>query len=72
MVHHGAHLENGRIVTYELIKTVLEEVLGQMRSAMGSKAWAASKFEAAAEILKELSTGELQNFLTTSAYSELD
>ncbi len=71
-IHHSARLEDGRIVTFDLVESILEDVLGQMRRAMGSKGWAASRFGAAAEILKELSTGEFQEFLTTSAYSELE
>jgi malate synthase len=70
--HHQARLEDGRVVVFDLIESILKEVLGQMRSAMGLKAWAASRFDAAAEILKELGTGKFQDFLTTSAYSELD
>ncbi|HVT97096.1 MAG TPA: malate synthase A [Acidobacteriaceae bacterium] len=71
-IHHGAHLQDGRIVTFDLVESVLKEVLDQMRSMMGAKAWAASRFTSASEILKELSTGEFQEFLTTAAYSELD
>ena len=71
-IHHRARLEDGCTITFDLVESVLAEVSGQMRTAMGGKAWAASRFDAAAEILKELSTGEFQDFLTTSAYSEVD
>ena len=71
-IRHQARLEDGRTVTFDLVESLLDEIRGQMRSRMGSKEWAASRFDPAAEILKELSTGELQDFLTTSAYSDLD
>lgn len=65
-------MEDGRVVTFDLVESIVEEVLGNLRSALGSKAWATCRFDAADEILKELSTGEFQEFLTTSAYSELE
>jgi len=71
-IHHQARLVDGRTITFDLMESILEDVLGQMRPAMGGKAWAACRFDAAAEILKELSTGEFQDFLTTSAYTELE
>ncbi len=71
-VHHQARLDDGRTVTFEMVESLLEDVLGQMRTRMGSRNWANAKFGPAAEILKELSAGEFQDFLTTSAYSELN
>jgi malate synthase len=71
-IRHGAQLESGCTVDFDLVESALGEVLDAMRLAMGRKAWGAGKFEAAGEILKELSTGEFQDFLTTSAYAELD
>jgi hypothetical protein len=38
---------------------------------MPETAYRTSKFDQAAEILKELSLGDFQDFLTTSAYREL-
>lgn len=71
-IHHQARLEDGRTVSFDLVESLLEEIRGRMRSRLGSKDWAASRFDPAAEILKKLSSKELQDFLTTSAYSELD
>jgi malate synthase len=71
-IRHGAQLESGRTVDFDLVESALGEVIDAMRLAMGSRAWGAGKFEAAGEILKELSTGEFQDFLTTSAYAELE
>jgi malate synthase len=71
-IHHKARLEDGRTVTPELFESLLDDVLGDLKTRMGSRNWAAAKFAPAAEILKDLSAGEWQDFLTTSAYSELD
>jgi malate synthase len=71
-IHHRARLDDGRRVTFELVESLLDDVLSQMRSRMAGKQWSAAKFGPAAELLKELSTGAFQDFLTTSAYSELE
>jgi malate synthase len=71
-IHHNACLVDGRTVTYELFESQLDDVLSETRSRMGNKNWAAARFGPASEILKALSAGEFQDFLTTSAYSELD
>jgi hypothetical protein len=42
------------------------------RNAIGEQAFAASKFQPAAELLRQLSTGEFREFLTTTAYRDLD
>jgi malate synthase len=70
-IHHGARMEDGRTVTIEICENLLGEVLARMEGSIGAKAWAASKFQRAAEILKRLSSGGFQDFLTTAAYSEL-
>ena len=71
-IRHGARLEDGTTVTFDLCEAVLHEFLAERHIAMGSRAWGASKFMQAAEIFKELSAGEFQDFLTTAAYAELD
>lgn len=71
-IHHGARLEDGRTITFDLVESMLEEMLRQTQVQIGCKAWGASRFGPAAEILKELSAGDFQEFLTTSAYSGLD
>ncbi len=71
-IHHNARLDDDRTVTFELFESQLKDVLSDTQSRMGNKNWAAAKFGPASEILKELSRGEFQDFLTTSAYSERD
>src|ERR1019366_2898556 len=69
-IRYGARLEDGRVVTDGMFEQVLESVIAQMRQ-MPETAYRTSKFDQAAEILKELSLGDFQDFLTTSAYREL-
>jgi malate synthase len=70
-IHHRAKMEDGRTVTAELCESVIQETLQQMQAAMGERAWQESKYEQAAELLKRLSTGPFQDFLTLAAYDEL-
>jgi hypothetical protein len=52
-------------------RTALDDVVGDLRECMGDQAYSASKFDRAGELLKELSSGEFQEFLTTMAYRDL-
>jgi malate synthase A len=70
-IHHKAKMEDGRTVSAELCDSVMRETLAQMKTALGERAWQESKYEQAAELLKRLSTGPFQDFLTLAAYDEL-
>ena len=70
-IRYGARLEDGRTITAEMHNQILEDVLEQTKRSMGREAFAASKFVRAAELLRELSTGEFRDFLTTTAYRDL-
>lgn len=70
-IRYGAKLDDGRTITGEMHDQVLNEVLEQMRRSLGDKAYAESKFQRAAQLLKQFSGGEFQEFLTTTAYKDL-
>ncbi len=70
-IRYGARLEDGRTITADMHDEILKDVMEQTRSAMGEEAFAASKFVRASELLRELSTGEFREFLTTTAYQDL-
>ncbi len=70
-IRYGAHLEDGRIVTTEMLDRSLEEILNRTRSTLGEQAYSASKFKRAAELLRQLSSGEFREFLTVTAYEDL-
>ena len=71
-IRHSARTEDGAVITWDRCEAILVEVIGRMRATLGAKAWAGSRFDQAGAILKELSTGPFQDFVTTTAYSELD
>lgn len=68
-IRHGAKLEDGRTVELALVERELQAILERERHARGP-AFASSKFVRAGELLLDLSGGEFQEFLTTSAYDE--
>jgi malate synthase len=70
-VRYGARLEDGRTITAEMHDQVLADILEELSACMGAQAFSVSKFERAAELLRELSTGDFQEFLTTRAYDDL-
>jgi malate synthase len=70
-IRYGARLEDGRTITVEMHDAILDDVLNQVRNSMGEAAFGASKFLRAAALLRQLSTGEFREFLTTTAYQDL-
>jgi malate synthase len=71
-IRHGGKLQDGRPVTVALVKEVLADELAQLRASMGHEAYAASMFDAAAELFLAVSTAdEFIDFLTLPAYERL-
>ena len=70
-IRYGARLEDGPTITAELHDEVLSDILEELCASMGTQAYFSSKFQRAAELLGDLSTGDFQEFLTTTAYSDL-
>lgn len=71
-IRYGACLDDGRVITSELYRQMLDDVLKQIRTRMGTDAYEESKFPRAAQLLLTLTSGEFQDFLTTAAYSDLN
>jgi malate synthase len=69
-IQYNARLSNGKRVDRHMLAYAIWNVLNQTRQKLGTDRFALSKFERAAELLNSLSTGEFQEFLTTSAYAE--
>ena len=70
-IRYGAKLEDGRIITAGLHDDVLDRILKELRNSTDAGAYLSSKFERAGEILRELSTRDFHEFLTTMAYADL-
>jgi malate synthase len=70
-IRYRARLEDGREITQDMHDQVLAEILSDLCESMGPQAYSASKFDRAAELIKELSVGDFREFLTTTAYGDL-
>jgi len=65
-------LEDGRKVTVELFRALLKEELPKVREYLGEEGWKAGKYEAAAKLFDEITTGDYVEFLTLPAYAMID
>ncbi len=65
-------LTDGRKVTVELFRQLLGEELPKARTYLGDEAWHAGKYEEAARLFDEISTGDYVEFLTLPAYARID
>jgi malate synthase len=65
-------LEDGRKVTAELFRQVLDEELPRVRTSLGEAAWTAGRYEEGAKLLDRLVTGDYVDFLTLPAYELID
>jgi malate synthase len=61
-------LEDGRKVSTELFRELLAEELPKVKTLLGVKAWGAGKYEEAAQLFDQITTGEYVEFLTLPAY----
>jgi malate synthase len=65
-------LDDGRKVTVELFRALLGEELPKVKTYLGDEAWKAGKYEAAAKLFDEITTGDYVEFLTLPAYKLID
>src|SRR5229473_1703966 len=72
-VHHSARLDDGRTVTPALVERTLAEELGRLRGALGDERFDGGHIPLAAQLFRDLTTGEqFPEFLTSVAYEYLD
>lgn len=70
-VRHQAKLEDGRVVTSELVAQTLEEVKSELSQRLGER-YSNGHFELAAKLFLEMMTGEdFPEFLTLIAYDHI-
>jgi len=68
-VHHKARLNDGRLIDVDLVRGVVADELGKLRAQMGDAAYAASRFEKAADLFRALVEAPVfEEFLTLPAY----
>jgi malate synthase len=65
-------LDDGRKVTTELFRTLLADELPKVKTYVGDEAWGGGKFQEAAKLFDEITTGEYVEFLTLPAYARID
>ncbi|MGR5487348.1 malate synthase A [Vibrio alfacsensis] len=72
-IQHGKSLDNGLIVTKELLELYLKEEIEVVKQEIGEQRYQAGRFEEAADLMARLTTSdELTNFLTIPGYDYLD
>jgi malate synthase len=72
-VQHGAELEDGRTVTAELVRQILDEETAKIREHVGEETWRAGRPAETREIFDRVAlSAELIEFLTLPAYAYLD
>jgi malate synthase len=72
-VHHGVELEDGRTVTPELVRTILDEETAKIRNVVGEETWQHGRPAETREIFDRVALApELIEFLTIPAYAYLD
>jgi malate synthase len=72
-VHHGVRLDDGRTVTRELVREVLDEETAKIRQTVGEDVWQRGRPAETREIFDRVSLApDLIEFLTVPAYSYLD
>jgi malate synthase len=72
-VHHGVELADGRTVTAELVRALLDEETAQIRREVGEGTWQAGRPGETRELFELVAlSGELVEFLTIPAYAHLE
>jgi malate synthase len=72
-IHHGVKLEDGRQVTPELVRQVLDEETAKIREQVGHETWEAGRPRETREVFEKVALSpDLIEFLTLPAYRYLD
>ncbi len=72
-VHHGCELEDGRVITAELVRQILDEETAKIRAEVGEETWQAGRPDETRLIFERVALTEpLVEFLTLEAYGYLD
>jgi malate synthase len=71
-IRHGATLDDGRTVTRELVRQILDEETAKIHAEVGDETWEKGRPAETREIFEQVSLGdEFPDFLTLPAYEKL-
>jgi malate synthase len=72
-IRHGVELDDGRSVTRELVREVIDEELEKIRAAVGDEVYAKARPEEARQLFEQVALADdLEDFLTLPAYELLE
>jgi malate synthase len=72
-VHHGSQLTDGRTVTADLVREILDEEMAKIHEEVGDEVWAEGQPDRTREVFERVAlSDELEEFLTLIAYQYLD
>jgi malate synthase len=72
-VRHGARLDDGQVVTADLVTAVIDEEVAAIERELGAPRFAAGRFAEARDVFSSLCTADqLADFLTVAAYDRLE
>jgi malate synthase len=72
-VRHGARMGDGRAVTSQLVRETINEELEKIRTLLGSSRFDSGKFDLAARLFEQITTGpEFPEFMPLVAYEHID
>ena len=72
-IHNGVVLDNGAKVTPDLVRDLVATELAELRAGLGEEAYAAGRWETAADLFEQVSLAEeFVDFLTLPGYPLLD
>jgi malate synthase len=72
-IHNAVRLDDGAVVTADLVGRLEDEELATLRAALGDEAWANSRFDDARKLFERVALADdFADFLTTTAYDSID
>src|SRR5262249_38782589 len=72
-IRHRAPLDDGRPVTAELVRSILDEETARIRADVGEEGWTAGRPDETRAVFEQVALGdELPEFLTEVAYGLLE
>jgi malate synthase len=72
-IHNGVRLDDGTVVTADLVGRIEDEELARIRQALGDQAWTAGRFDDARKLFERVALADdFADFLTVPAYELID